>query len=143
MNTLPKRLRDKITVNTDGCWIFTGAKRQGYGLFRYNSKTVSAHRLIYTLLGHTIEDGKVLDHYRMNPGPRNAPCSKSCCNPTHLQIVTQTTNIKRRDYWSGKDHCPHGHEYTEDNTRVYHNRRFCRECQRVRSLQWYHDNKHK
>jgi hypothetical protein len=30
-------------------------------------------------------------------------------------------------------HCPHGHEYTAENTRIYKQRRFCRACDRKKN----------
>lgn len=35
-----------------------------------------------------------------------------------------------------RTHCPHGHEYTPENTRVYKGRRFCRECTRIASREY-------
>lgn len=32
----------------------------------------------------------------------------------------------------GRTHCPHGHPYSADNTRMYQGRRFCRTCPRER-----------
>lgn len=34
---------------------------------------------------------------------------------------------------ANRKHCPQGHEYTEENTRIYQGRRFCRECHRERN----------
>lgn len=42
---------------------------------------------------------------------------------------------------SRKTHCPKGHEYTPENTRLYKGRRNCRSCHRVKSLEWYNRNK--
>ena len=38
-------------------------------------------------------------------------------------------------------HCPKGHEYTNHNTRMYGNRRNCRECGRVASKLWKSNNR--
>jgi hypothetical protein len=35
--------------------------------------------------------------------------------------------------WASKVHCPWGHDYSEENTRLYKNSRFCKTCDRTRS----------
>lgn len=40
------------------------------------------------------------------------------------------------DWSSEVTHCPHGHEYSAENTYVYRNTRQCRECKRERTRQW-------
>jgi len=56
----------------------------------------------------------------------------NCC-ATNLLYGTQSDNEqdKRqhgRNANTNKTHCPSGHEYDEENTRVYQGRRYCRRC---------------
>lgn len=55
--------------------------------------------------------------------------------PSHVEPVTQGENNRRGFGYSGqnvrKTHCPRGHEYTPENTRVYKTSRFCQTCQRA------------
>lgn len=44
-------------------------------------------------------------------------------------------------HWANKTHCPHGHPYSPENTRVSNGRRNCRECNRQRSLAGYYGRK--
>lgn len=87
------------TDDPDSCWEWTANKNNaGYGQFRDPGlkRNVSAHRYAYEHLVGPIPDGMYLDHYRMNPGPRQAPCARSCCNPNHLEIVDCDENARRR-----------------------------------------------
>lgn len=124
-------------VKTDGCWNWTGAISKGYGNFTYaregKRKAYSTHRLAYRVLMGDPPDGMVLDHLC-----RNRPC----CNPAHMELVTNTENLKRgylargygnprkrkphvpkppkpRSEWkvrTKKPYCRHGHEYTAETT---------------------------
>jgi len=114
-----------------GCWLWRGALlRSGYGYFRVGSRTdgsyraVLTHRFAYENLKGSIPKGKELDHFRLNPGLRQALCSKACVNPAHLELVTRRENLLRGDTVSArnarKTHCPRGHLLNE--------KRRCRPC---------------
>ena len=117
---MPKRFQEKIEINKDGCWKWVAAKdKDGYGRFWNNGKMLLAHRFSYLKLVGPIEDGEVIDHYRMNPGIRNAPCLRGCCNPNHLEAVPKGENTIRAEYWTSKKQCPQGHKYSVENTYAY------------------------
>lgn len=129
------RFKSKYIVNEDGCWVWQAGKdRDGYGQHCHANKNVRSHRFSYEQSEGPIPDGMHLDHYRMNPGPRNAPCSKACVNPAHLELVTPSENFKRGRggrHEREKTHCPQGHPYSEGNTRHYRGKRQCKECNRA------------
>lgn len=116
------------------CWIYTGSRDNGYGRLSVGSTTDDtfrreyAHRITYTHTFGAIPEGMHIDHL----------CRvRSCCNPAHLEVVTQRENLARglgigaRN--AAKTHCPQGHEYTPDNTILARVKsgtgRRCRECQ--------------
>lgn len=122
------------------CWMWLAGKSYGYGHFRaqgHPKRSIGAHRVAYELLVGPIPPGLTLDHFRMNPGPRNAPCSKACVNPAHLEAVTRQINTIRCETSisvvnAKKTTCPAGHEYDDENTYVSaDNCRFCRACHRA------------
>lgn len=107
-----------------GCWNWTAATLQGYGIFRLDGGTMArAHRVAYELLVGPIPDGLTLDHLCRNPG---------CVKPSHLEPVTLSENVRRAH--ANKARCKHGHLFTEENTRRLRNgRRECRECRQYAS----------
>lgn len=86
-HAIKRRLHALIETDEDGCWIFQGrCCKEGYGRFwvRGNSSELS-HRASYALYKGRIRSGKVIDH----------KCSKRrCCNPDHLQQVSQSKNVR-------------------------------------------------
>lgn len=118
------RFIDKVSPEPNsGCWLWTGSDTgPGYGQFWLNGKGVSAHRFAYELFVGKIPKGLVIDHL----------CRVGCCvNPVHLEPVTQAENVKRGlsgQHNRQKTHCPQGHEYSKDNTRIYNGKRHCRVC---------------
>ncbi len=78
----------------DGCWLWLGKQRMGYGVFSYGGfpkREQRAHRVAYIWLHGSIPEGLVLDHR----------CEvKHCVNPAHLEPVTNTENIRRA--WAGQ-----------------------------------------
>jgi hypothetical protein len=115
-----------------GCWLWTGSKSTGYGLFAVGStldesrRKVRAHRWSYEALKGAIPAGLDLDHL----------CRvRACVNPDHLEPVTRGENARRGDagaHLAAKTHCPQGHPYSGDNLyiRPSDGARECRTCKR-------------
>lgn len=72
----------------DECWPWLGALTDdGYGRIRRDDGTkVGAHRLAWLLTHGEIAEGLVIDHLCRN---------RTCCNPAHLEPVTNQTNLRR------------------------------------------------
>lgn len=138
-----KRFWDKVNKNgTIGkhrpdlgpCWLWTacikGGSCGGYGSFNLKGKTTNAHRLAYELLIGPIPKGLYCDHL----------CRvRHCVNPYHLELKTHIENIlspgslifQNGKHEKIKTHCPQGHEYTKENTRIFRGSRYCKECTRA------------
>lgn len=112
------------------CWIWTGAITRGYGYMRLRDRSERVHRVIYAWLIKPIPRGmangeSVVGH----------SCNrKSCCNPEHLEIVTQKGNVM---YGNGpssvnakKKHCHNGHPLP-DNPMRKNGSRFCVICDKA------------
>lgn len=113
------------------CHIFRGYKdKRGYGRVYSRETTSLVHKYVWEQLNGPVPDGLELDHQCM---------VKSCCNPNHLRAVTHkvnsTENVKGASWQINimKTHCPQGHEYTPENTRVRHAKhgRECKTCARI------------
>ena len=116
------RFADGVAVGAvDECWRWVRSTNQyGYGQTKMWDKNRLAHRVAYELWVGPIPDGLELDHLCSN---------RRCCNPAHLEPVTQAENVRRAA--ARVTHCPQGHAYDEANT--YHNGtgRSCKECRRA------------
>lgn len=76
-----------IADPTTGCWNWVGPTRpNGYGRFGRDGGQISSHRYFWEKENGPVPDGLELDHLCSNP---------LCCNPSHLEAVTQTENIRR------------------------------------------------
>ena len=111
---------------TDSCWLWTGCLQpRGYGQFSIQPRrTVRAHRWSYEHFVGPIPESFELDHLCR---------TRACVRPDHLEVVSHAENVRRGDagkHWAIKTRCPRGHEYTEENTRVYRGKRHCRACDR-------------
>lgn len=126
-----QRLAEKYVVNDEtGCWEWTACRTPaGYGQFYFEGRRNNfAHRAAYIMLVGPIPDDKVIDHL----------CKvRHCCNPAHLEPVTQRENLIRGDGFSGNarsDSCPNGHPYTPENMYVRPKgppRRECLTCRKT------------
>lgn len=81
-----------------------------------------------------IPDGHELHHICGNPACRTLSHLTPVTRGEHMRLGPQATTTKARH--AAVTHCPHGHEYTPENTGVqtrqgYPNR-YCRTCRRER-----------
>lgn len=114
-------------VEQDGHWLWTGSVgSSGYGKVTgepsapgLKAPDLLVHRVVWEHHNGPIPDGLVLDH-------TDACLVILCCNPEHLEPVTQAENRRRQH--ERRTTCAKGHPYTAENTRVGKNGRECRTC---------------
>lgn len=110
------------------CLVWTGIlDKKGYARFRGpDGKKIFVHRFAFIQAHGAIPEGLVIDHKCRN---------RACCNPDHLEPVTNEENIRRGDVGAPnrqKTHCRQGHEYTSENTYTCSTgRRQCMTCKRL------------
>jgi hypothetical protein len=119
----------KVTKQDDGCWVWGGYTRKGYGRLGRGGRYYQAHHLSWCAVNGPVPDGLELDHTCHNPNvcPGGECQHRRCVNPDHLRAVVHGDNIRA----AIKDRCPAGHEYTVDNSYLSPNvkgGRACRTC---------------
>lgn len=127
ISDLPKRFASKIQVDEEtGCWCWTASNTNGYGRYKHAGAMVPAHRFAFETL-----TGRVIGDLHSDHTCRN----RSCVNPTHIELVTQAENNRRKDEALGigayANFCVNGHQYTPENTYWIpgiHARRDCKAC---------------
>ena len=138
---LAVRVAERTDRREDGaCWPWLGPRNaKGYGTIKVGQSSRLAHRMAFLALVGPIPEGMCVCHRCDNP---------PCCNPKHLFAASQRDNVldcvqKKRHRCSKKTHCPSGHEYTPENTRIrvsadgLRRSRACRACGKISSaLQW-------
>ena len=118
----------------DECWNYTGyLNPDGYGWAHAGKidgkyKKILTHRAMYELHVGQIPINLTIDHLCRH---------RACGNPKHLRILTLSENASDNG-WARKTHCPHGHEFTYENTNYCkqkhgHLHRRCRTCDRKSS----------
>lgn len=135
------RFHEKVNrTGPDECWHWKAfvMDDSGYGQFHDGTRLVRAHRFAYEATYGPIAAGLVVDHTcHNNSDCRDVPClHRRCCNPSHLEAVTQSINsIRGRsgDHQSEKTHCKAGHEYSPANTIIRRGgrARACRTCNKA------------
>lgn len=134
--TLDDRFWSKVDKIPGGCWVWKAyVEKSGYGKFNYKGRVERVYRLTYLAFVGPIQKGMVLDHLCRN---------RACCNPEHLEQVTQAVNCRRGAMGELHTHCPHGHEFTPENTYIANTkkgpRRNCRTCALARQASHYRKN---
>lgn len=136
MTPLGLRIRSRLVIDPQGCWIWQGAKTsEGYGHIRVNGRFPYTHRTAYELLRGPIADGLVIDH---------ACCRPPCANPDHMEPVTRAENTARgyaipiRVATRRSGPCKRGHPRTPENVRINPDGKIaCRPCQREDARRYY------
>lgn len=108
------------------CWICPSVGSHGYGQVQHADRRPRlAHRMTYEHFRSPIPDGAQIDHL----------CRvRACCNPDHLEAVSQAENIRRGAL--ERTHCPQGHAYDEANTIRRRGHRECRTCKLVNDARY-------
>lgn len=96
-----------------GCWLYQGSQNSaGYPVVSaggHQGPMGLVHRVVYENLVERIPDGLVLDHLCRRP---------ACCNPGHLEPVTNRENSRRGLRGELYTQCPKGHDLTPSNTLI-------------------------
>lgn len=146
---LAERLWTRVTFDPAGCWEWQGGcTDRGYGTI-YAERTRYVHRVAYEIFVGPLVPGLTIDHLCRN---------RSCCNPAHLEQVTQRENILRgngicaryargeipkkatateSERWRRFVTCKRGHPWQTETTYTSPStgKRTCRLCQRLRDKQ--------
>lgn len=127
-----ERLFSKIVFDPEtDCWNWTGTLGgRGYGQIRFRGRKMAyVHRLMYAWLLGPLPTGIGSDIPTVDHTCENY----RCCNPLHLQLLSQRNNILKGGSISAeyarRTHCKHGHLL--DGLRA--NSRYCKTCNRASS----------
>ncbi len=133
---VPVELRMKFKtamIPTDsGCLGWVGQiGTTGYGVININGRMLGAHRVAWALAYGEIPPKVFVCHRCDNP---------KCVNVEHMFLGTNADNVadmvtkgrhRPRGMVAKVTHCKHGHEFNEENTYRWHNKRQCRACIRA------------
>lgn len=122
-------LTNRLTVDAEtGCWNVSGSiASNGYPRMSRDGKDVNTHRVMFENWYGDVPEGAQLDHVCRN---------HRCCNPEHLEPVTQAENIARGMSPGAvavrSNRCRRGHAFTPENTytKPSTGHRMCRTCRR-------------
>lgn len=128
--SLEVRLKQRLVRDPKtGCDEWMGYLLRGYARIKREDGTAAfAHRVAYEMAKGPIPAGLKIDHLCRNT---------RCCNPDHLEAVTDRENILRGDgvaaLASRRTHCPQEHPYSGENLHLTpRGHRVCRTCVRNR-----------
>jgi hypothetical protein len=122
------RLLERVTVDSNGCWLWSGSTIKGYGQIWVGRKADKTwrrdytHRVAYEQFRSPIPEGLQLDHL----------CRvRNCANPWHLEAVSLGENFRRGQHPNmvarRTNTCKRGHSLKD----AYVDRaggRSCRKC---------------
>lgn len=115
--------------NLGPCWLWTGTKTDGYGMF----ENATAQRVSYVLSKRIIPKGWHIDHLCRVP---------ACVNPNHLEAVTVKENIHRSPiHNANRTHCKRGHALSGHNAMKVKGGKTCRECRNANCRERYFANR--
>lgn len=137
------RIMSRMKVESRGyrtpCWISDRAQQpNGYTKIGVQGKTKLVHRVAFEAEHGPIPDGLVIDHLCRQ---------RACCNPEHLEPVTNRVNLLRGDTLTAREasmtSCVAGHQFNKANTRfTAKGKRACRSCDASRARAYRRSSQH-
>jgi hypothetical protein len=108
------------------CWLWTGGKCRGYGVFWADGKSCRAAGFSYRTFVGPVPPGKQLDHFA---------CDRTdCVRYTHVRPDTARGNVLRSGNAAAvnraKGECPAGHDFAEHGRINEAGARECKICKR-------------
>ena len=89
---------------------------------------IKVHHMVAAAFHGPRPKGKVVRHLNGKPSDNRAEnLAYGTPSENQLDSVRHGTH-----FMASKTHCPAGHEYTPENTRIYRGKRNCRACNRIR-----------
>jgi hypothetical protein len=84
--SLYEKMMSRVEVHESGCWLWTGAKSNGYGTISWDyGKTLLVHRVSYEFHKGPIPKGLFVMY----------SCDvRNCVNPDHLRAGTNQDNVR-------------------------------------------------
>lgn len=122
-----------LVPQDDGCiYMDTALNIDGYAKFGWEGGDRGSRYAWFRAHG-AIPEGMQVDHI----------CRvRRCVNVEHLRLLTPRNNTLIGDTPAArnlaKTHCPQGHPYSPENTRVYKRHRTCITCSRAKFRRWYY-----
>jgi len=127
------------------CWIYSMKSRSnnGYAIMVIEYGGQIKHEGVHRVSAHVFGILDIKDKTQLALHKKNCP-RKDCFNPDHLYNGNHYQNLQdAKDLGSRfhthqieKNHCPHGHSYTKENTYINNGRRICRTCTREATKIW-------
>lgn len=118
----------EITVDANGCWLYSHVcMSTGYGRVRWQGRRTTTHRVTWEHYVGPIPEGRQIDHL----------CRvRACCNPLHLEVVDQRTNVRRGESPSTvtarSGVCQRGHSMADAYHAPGSGKYSCRSCTKLR-----------
>jgi hypothetical protein len=130
MTELEKDLAEYIyegVTHTENCWIWPGAKINGYGVVRRNKTDYRVHRLIFSYVKNNEwwPDSHIQVHHN-----EDVCTSKACFNPEHLEAKTAKEHSQIHNTYR---FCKRGHDTWLVGR---HRTGSCMECRKIIKREW-------
>lgn len=95
------RFQQYIEKTDDDCWLWIGGKHHnGYGQFWLDGRSRRAHVVALLFEGITVPRGLECHHICEH---------RNCVNPSHINLVSHTTNLQIAGVNKRQTHCKRGH----------------------------------
>jgi hypothetical protein len=128
---------EHVEIQNNGCWIWTGAQRSGYGGFGQELAHVWSYKEFVGPVPEGYDVGHKCHDEDLSCVGGKGDQHRLCTNPEHLKPQTHLENINsgRVNQYKDVEKCKYNHPLTEENTYKFgpdNKWRGCRTCRNAR-----------